>query len=243
MSILDSWLFQTPIAHRGLHNDEFPENSLGAFENAVRNGYPIELDVQCINDGTVVVFHDFKLSRITGRDGYVGTLNRDQLQDVHLNGTEYTLPTFEQVLNTVNGKTPILIEIKNEGKVGSLEKKTYDMLKGYGGDYAVQSFNPYSVEYFKDNAPQVPRGQLSTFFKKDNLSGFFKRWFLTRMKLNKSVSCPDFVSYCVEYLPNKYVTKAALPTLAWTVQSQNQADKAMQFCDNIIFEKFIPDNK
>ena len=56
MSILDSWLFSKPIAHRGLHTDDLPENSIGAFENAVEKGFPIELDIQCINDGSVVVF-------------------------------------------------------------------------------------------------------------------------------------------------------------------------------------------
>lgn len=240
MSILDSWLFKTPIAHRGLHDAQFPENSLGAFENAVKNGFPIELDVHIINDGTVVVFHDSKLSRVTGLDGYVGTLDKQQLKEVHLCKTEYTIPSFEEVLQLVNGKTPILIEIKNEGKIGSLEKKTLEILKSYNGDYAVQSFNPYSLEYFKQTAPEIMRGQLSTFFKKDELNGFFKRYVLTRMKLNKSVSFPDFVSYNVEYLPNKYVTKSALPTLAWTIQNQCQADKAEPFCDNIIFEKFLP---
>lgn len=242
MTILDSRLFSSPIAHRGLHNEELPENSLGAFENAVKNGFPIELDIQCISDGTVVVFHDYKLSRVTGLDGYVGTLTAERLNEVHLGGTEYTLPTLEQVLETVNGQTPLLIEIKNEGKVGGLEKRAYDMLKGYKGEYAVQSFNPYCLAYFKENAPEVMRGQLSTFFKKEDLSGFFKRYFLKRMKLNKTVSCPDFVSYDINYLPNKYVTKTGLPTLAWTVQSQNQADKAAAVCDNIIFERFIPDS-
>ena len=40
MNIKDSWLCKIPIAHRGLHNDEIPENSLAAFENAAKKDYP-----------------------------------------------------------------------------------------------------------------------------------------------------------------------------------------------------------
>ena len=240
MSILDSWLFSKPIAHRGLHTDDLPENSIGAFENAVEKGFPIELDIQCINDGSVVVFHDRKLSRMTGTDGYVSTLESGVLDGLHLCGTEFTIPTFEKVLETVNGKVPILIEIKNEDKIGRLEKRAEEMLRSYGGDYAVQSFNPYSVGYFKQNAPHVMRGQLSTFFTKTELASFFKRYALTRMKLN-NISKPDFISYNAEFLPNKYVARTLLPTLAWTVRCQSQADKISEFCNNIIFEKFIPE--
>ena len=243
MSILDSWRCTRPIAHRGLHNEAMPENSLGAFENAIAHGYPIELDVRTIGDGSVVVFHDGKLSRMSGLDGYVSTLEPEKLGDIHLFGTEYTIPTFEKVLEIVNGRVPILIEIKNEDKVGGLEKSVAEILNAYTGEYAVQSFNPYSLGYFASSMPHVMRGQLSTFFKKEELAGYFRRVFLTKMKLNKSVSKPDFVSYNAEFLPNKYVTRAALPTLAWTVRSSAQADKLAPYCNNIIFEKFIPEIK
>lgn len=241
MSILDSRLFGVPIAHRGLHNEEFPENSLGAFENAVKHGFPIEFDIQIINDDTVVVFHDYKLERMTGLDGYVSTLNKERLKDVRLLGSEFSLPTLEQVLQTVNGKVPLLIEIKNEGQIGSLEKHALEMLNSYAGEYAVQSFNPYSVGYFKQNAPQILRGQLATKFTKADVPNFFKRKALTRMALNKKVSSPDFISYCADFLPNKTVSATSLPVLAWTVRSKAQADKLKGHCDNIIFEKYIPD--
>ena len=58
MDLFNSWLVETPIAHRGLHDKDHPENSISAFARAIDEGYPIELDVQLIADGTVVVFHD-----------------------------------------------------------------------------------------------------------------------------------------------------------------------------------------
>ena len=48
-------------AHRGLHGEGVPENSLSAFARAAEAGYGIELDVQLSRDGTVMVFHDYTL--------------------------------------------------------------------------------------------------------------------------------------------------------------------------------------
>ena len=240
MEIFNSWLVKDYIAHRGLHNTHLPENSLGAFANAINQGYAIELDVQQIADGTVIVFHDYSLSRMTGKDGYTKNLIKAELSSYTLANTEYCIPTLAEVLELVDGQVPLLIEIKNEGKVGSLEKATYELLKDYNGDFAIQSFNPYSLEWFKNNAPHIWRGQLSSFFKGENLS-FTKRITLKCMLLNKKVSCPDFISYNVDNLPNFYVNRfKKLPLLAWVVRSQTEYMKAVKHCDNIIFEGFEP---
>ncbi len=237
----DHWLLSRPIAHRGLHNDEIPENSLAAFGRAIEAGYPIETDVRLIDDGTVVVFHDDRLSRMTGRDGYCSNLTKADLAELRLGKSDETIPTFEDFLRFVNGRTPVLIEIKNENKVGALENKVLQMLRAYGGEYAVQSFNPYSMGYFRQNEPGIVRGQLSCVFDKKDL-GFVRRTLLSRLKLN-SVSCPDFISYGHWCLPNKYVSRTGLPVLAWTVRSQSDADKVALTSDNIIFEGFVPEKK
>ena len=240
MDIFNSWLVTDYIAHRGLHNKDFPENSLGAFMNAIDNGYPIELDVQVISDGTVIVFHDYSLARMTGRDGYTKNLKAEELKDYCLEHTNYIIPTLDEVLKLVDGQVPILIEIKNEGKVGELEKNTWELLKNYNGDFAIQSFNPYSLEWFRINAPKVLRGQLSSYFKGANLS-FFKRFALKRMLLNKKISQPNFISYDAKNLPNRFVNHYKnLPLLAWCIRSQSQYLKIAKYCDNIIFEGFEP---
>ena len=238
MDIKKSWLFSRPIAHRGLHGIDAPENSLAAFGKAIEAGFPIEIDVRPIDDGTVVVFHDDKLTRMTDLDGYVCNMTRSDLEKVRLRNSDERIPTFKEVLEFVDGRTPLLIEIKNDSTVGQLERDTLELLSSYKGEYAVQSFNPYSMEFFKKNAPQIPRGQLSCFFDKKDL-GFFKRFVLKRLKMNK-VSSPDLISYNHANLPNKYVTKTKLPTLAWTVRSNAEMEKCLPYCDNIIFENFIP---
>ena len=238
MDIKKSWLFSRPIAHRGLHDTEVPENSLLAFEKAINEGFPIEIDVRPIDDGTVVVFHDERLTRMTDRDGYVCNLTDADLKEIRLKNSDQKIPTFAEVLEFVNGRAPLLIEIKNESKVGTLERNTLELLNSYKGEFAVQAFNPYSLEIFKKNAPQIQRGQLSCFFEKADLS-LIKRAVLKRLKLNK-VSSPDFISYAGKDLPNKYVTKTKLPVLAWTARSNADMEKFLPYCDNIIFENFIP---
>ena len=240
MDLFNSWLVETPIAHRGLHDKDCPENSLSAFQKAILAGYPIELDVQMIADGTVVVFHDESLSRLTDNDGYIKFLNKSDLEILRLKDSKEKIPTFEEVLKFVDGKVPLLIEIKNSNKVGELEKKVIEMLKNYKGEYASQSFNPYVLEYFYKHAPNILRGQLAGYFKKEKLS-FFKKYALKRMLLNKKISHPDFISYEAKKIPNRFTRKyKKLPLLAWTVRSQSEYIRVVKYCDNVIFEDFEP---
>ncbi|MBO5223239.1 MAG: glycerophosphodiester phosphodiesterase [Clostridia bacterium] len=246
MDLKQTRLFSAPIAHRGLHNADIPENSLAAFENAIAHGYPIELDVRLTDDKAVIVFHDDKLARMTGMDGYVSTLTLADLDSIKLKNSDQKIPTFKEVLDLVDGKVPLLIEIKNEGKPGELEDKTIELLRAYKGEYAVQAFNPFVLEYFRHHAPEIKRGILSALFRKHQLPSFVKRFVLSKMLLN-NIAKPDFITYRHECLPNKYVTKYVkkhnVPVLAWTTENQEETDKVLPHCDNFIFEGFIPNEK
>lgn len=241
MDIFKTWLVETPIAHKGYHGKNIPENSLAAFNLAVEKGYPIELDVQLLSDDTVVVFHDESLARMTGNDGYIKYLNKGDLKSLKLKGTKECIPTLEEVLEVVDGKVPLMIEIKNKYKVGKLEQKVIDLLKNYKGEYAVVSFNPFSLSYFKKHAPNILRGQLAGNLKKEELA-WIKKFLLKRMWFNKKISQPDFISYEASALPNRFVKKyKKLPLVAWTVQSKEEYMRVIKYCDNIIFEKFEPE--
>lgn len=240
MNIKTSRLFTTPIAHRGLHGQDVPENSLLSYQKAIEKGYPIEIDVRIIDDGNVIVFHDDKLGRMTGTDGYASNLRTADLSELHLLGTDQTVPTFEKVLELVNGAVPLLIETKVTAKVGALESAVTKLLKSYKGEFAMQSFDPYSMEYFRKHEPDFVRGQLSTL--SPNGLSFFKRNALAHLKV-AHISDPHFISYHCADLPNKYVGKLGLPTLAWTVRSNAEYEKVKEHCDNIIFERFLPENE
>lgn len=237
-NIFDSFLTNKMFAHRGLWDSESPENSLGAFKKAIDKGYGIELDVNPIENGTPVVFHDSKLSRMTGKDGYIQNLTLDELKKLTLLDSDQQIPTLEEVLNLVDGKTPLLIEIKSQDKIGELEKQVLELLKNYKGEYAIQSFNPYSLAWFYENAPKIWRGQLSSFFKGTKL-GIFKKLVLRRLGMKKTTH-HNFVSYDIKNLPNRFTKRLEVPLLAWTVNNQEEYIKAIQCADNVIFQNFEP---
>ena len=103
-------------AHRGLHSPDksVPENSLAAFAAAADAGYGMELDVQLSKDGEVVVFHDDTLDRVTGVAGRVDAFDWAELKEMPLCGTGHHMPLFTEVLATVAGRTPLIVELKSE---------------------------------------------------------------------------------------------------------------------------------
>ena len=126
------WLTDVYVAHRGLFDNEkgIPENSLPAFELAVKNGFGIETDVQMSKDGVLVVFHDDSLKRMTGAEGNLVDYTFDELRALRLIGTEYQIPTFEEFLAAANGVN-LVVEIKTHANIGEVEQKVYDALKNY----------------------------------------------------------------------------------------------------------------
>ena len=227
------------IAHRGLFdkNNKIPENSIIAFQKAIQNNYSIELDVHLLKDGKIVVFHDDNLKRMTGLDKKVIDCDYEEIQKLKLDNTENKIPLFDDVLRLVDGKVPILIEIKSDRKAGETEKELMKILKDYKGKYAVQSFSPFSVLWFKKNYPEIIRGQLSCKFSKDRMLKI-KKYFLKNLFFN-FLTEPDFVSYSIDSFPNKSVEKfknSGKLVLGWTVRSKDDLEKSKKFCDNIIGE-------
>lgn len=231
------WLLKSPIAHRGLWNDSIPENSLLAYQNAVRNGYPIEIDIYGTKDGEIVVFHDQNTFRLTGANEDIFNLTLVQIKELNINNTEQKIPTLKEVLELVNGRVPLLIEFKNQPDLSYVEKATA-LLKGYSGEFAVQSFSPLILLKIKRLAPNFPLGVLTTK-KFDKNTGFIKRLVVGHMLLNHKVK-PDFISYDKEILFSKKIKKFNGIKLAWTITSKEEFLKAIKVSDNVIFEHFTP---
>lgn len=182
------------FAHRGLHDSEKPENSLAAFAAAVECGYGIELDVRLSKDGELVVFHDDTLDRVSDATGRVDAMTAEELSRVRLKGTDEYVPTFREVLEIVDGRIPLLVEIKEDiGKYG-VTKKTAQMLKEYHGEYIVESFNPFALEYFGTLMPEVARGFLCTNYLKNPKMRTLKYFIVQNMMLNFRCK-PDFIAY------------------------------------------------
>lgn len=234
------WLTSRPIAHRGLHdgNDTIPENSLSAFAKAIKEKYPIELDVQIIRDGTVIVFHDSDLKRICGINKKTKTLTKEALGNHSLFNTDQTIPTLQEVFDLVQGHVPILIEFKTSTLVKGLEKNVLKLLKGYKGAVALQSFNRSSVRWLSRQATTYCVGQLSEL----SLAPKPLNYLVNYIQLNTNMH-PDFIAYDIEDIPNKRITyfkNLGTPILLWTVRNQAQINTHRTIFDNIIFEGFVP---
>jgi glycerophosphoryl diester phosphodiesterase len=87
------------FAHRGGAGD-WPENTMPAFEGAVRLGYRyVETDVHVTLDGKLVAFHDERLDRVTDRSGRIAELTWDEVRRARVDGRE-PIPLLEDLLGT-----------------------------------------------------------------------------------------------------------------------------------------------
>ena len=231
-------------AHRGLHNDERAENSMSAFRAAVEAGYGIELDVRLSKDGELVVFHDDTLVRVCGLEGKVIDFTADQLADFKLSDTEDGIPRFADVLALVDGRIPLLVEIKENASDGAVAKAACKMLSEYKGEFIVESFNPLSLRVVKNELPNVSRGILSHCYLKYPKSRKLLYFLLQSLLLN-FVCRPAFIAYDHRHAKAfglRFVRRFfGVPTLAWTVRSKAEEEVARENgFDGIIFENYIP---
>lgn len=234
-------------AHRGLWNAERPENSLAAFTAAVDGGYGIELDVHLTRDGCLVVHHDSSLKRICGADIVIEKSDLAQLRACRLRQTDEPVPTFDEVLALVDGKVPLIVELKAaDGNSAVLAKAVYERMQRYGGPWCMESFQPSAVQWFRKNAPDVIRGQLAY-----NHAG--KGDTLSRRLLNVGIASmvqnffarPDFIAYeavseSPRSLPMNILRRMRPWLVCWTIRSQADMDKFRSRFDLQIFEGFIP---
>lgn len=241
-----AWLTNTPIAHRGLHNEQFPENSFGAFVRGAKAGYNLELDVHLTRDGEIVVVHDENMKRVTGEDLLITACDRDTWRGLKLCGTEEGIPTLQEVLDMVDGRVGLVIEIKKDKcyEVGVLEEKLVAQLAAYKGNFVIKSFDPYVVGWMRKHAPHIVTGQLSSNFESDKKKYSLMVRLVGKHLLMLPFNKAQFVSFDASNLPNRAVArckKRGMPILAWTIRSQQQADEARKYADVIIFEHFIPE--
>lgn len=236
-------LTEWDYAHRGLHDKNAPENSLAAFEKAVQAGYGIELDVRVTRDNVLVVHHDETLKRSCDDDRRVCDVPLSDLQQLSLFGTKEYIPTFDEVLALVNGRVPLIVELKTDFANKELAEQVYERLKRYHGVYCVESFDPFAVRWFKKNAPNVVRGQLAFMpsLKGQPAVEAIKRVALGYLLVN-FLSRPDFIAYGYETDTNlsfRFVANVFRPLLAaWTVKNGEVYNELQKYYDIQIFEQF-----
>ena len=241
MAELRKWKF----AHRGLHDEKLPENSMGAFRAALENGYGIELDVHLLADGNLAVIHDSTLKRVTGAEGIVEDLVTEDLKNYHLGGTEETIPTFRELLDLYEGKAPLIVELKPvKGNHNALTAKAVEMLENWNGLYCIESFDPRCIYWLKKNRPDICRGQLSGdhFQSKDKMSAWLK--FVLTWHMENFLILPDFVAYRFvdrKNIGNFLVRKFwGVQGVSWTLRTWEEYNAAVKEGWIPIFENIKP---
>lgn len=239
-------LQQYRYAHRGLHNEERPENSLAAFRAAVAQGYGAELDVHLTADNRLVVFHDSQTGRICGTDLTIEDSTLEQLRQLRLNGTEQTIPKLHEVLALFEQTTPLVIELKTfRGNAAALCERVFQELDAYSGVYCVESFDPRVLQWLRANRPAVCRGQLAAMFPR-GAGGipFWQRFALSHL-LTSCATVPDFIAY--EYHSRRKTASLNLcrglwgvQEVSWTVRSEADMRQLEKLGNLVIFENFEP---
>jgi glycerophosphoryl diester phosphodiesterase len=229
------WLTRWEYAHRGLHGEGVPENSLAAARGAIAVGMGIECDIQRSSDDQAMVFHDWDLARLTGQQGETGQTTGAAMAALRYIDSDEAPATLPELLALVAGRVPILIEIKS--------KPDYDVfrtcqivaraLDHYTGDHAVMSFDPRVARWFRQNAAQTCTGLVM----REDERGFTQQAWQRRLAL--WIAEPDFLAYHIAALPSPWVASLrakGLPVLTWTVNSPETRARATEQADALISE-------
>jgi glycerophosphoryl diester phosphodiesterase len=151
------------IAHRGASRDR-PENTLAAFDEALRQGADgIELDLQLSRDGVPVVYHDRTLARAGGGRRRVAACELTELQRLDPAPGGPHIPTLERVLERYGGRTELLLELKAREGAGGRERherlaRTVARMidsRGLHRDVSVLSFELAMLAACRDEAPRL----------------------------------------------------------------------------------------
>jgi glycerophosphoryl diester phosphodiesterase len=233
-----AWLRSTPIAHRGLHDSQNDENSLGAFSNAISHGYAIELDVRLTKDGEIVIMHDNELDAL-GLDATVSDTSLADLKRLSLPRSGDRVPTFAEALAHIGGRTPILIDVKDFGIPGELEEKMMSALQGYEGEYAVQAFNPLVCRWFRRYDKGIPTGLLLA-----DPPSFRAGWFRNlKDNLFSMIAKPGFIGYnysdLTPEIAERYRENGVI-LLGWGLSGETPSAIEASLVDNVIFDLAPP---
>ncbi|WP_144379240.1 glycerophosphodiester phosphodiesterase [Mesorhizobium amorphae] len=234
-----SWLTARPIAHRGFHdlNDKRWENTLSAFSAAIERGYAIECDVHLSADGVPIVIHDDDLRRLTGTEGFVWQRTAAEMAQLRVGGTDDHPPTLRELLDLVDGRVPLVVEIKGTpGHDAGLVKAVGRLLKRYEGQVAIMSFDHWLIREFETEAPGIPGG----------LTAYGTANHETEAHFSMLAHGIAFTSYAAGDLPNRFVSfvreKLGMPVITWTIRDQPAIDLTFRYADQMTFEGFEPDH-
>lgn len=237
-------LTHSTFIHRGLWDAQHPENSLGAFARAVAAGYGIECDVRMSVDGVPFVFHDTTAMRMTGCAGRVDAQTMAYLHTLDLQRTKYHIPSLQDVLQTVGGRVPLLLEIKPRyTHRAQFVSALVQVLARYDGPYSISSFDAFLACAIKRRMSQVAVGyHCSDYPENHPVIATAKRWGAS-VFLRASGFAPDFfvvrASYLARYGDPRRTHEKNQPLLTWGACNRTERRHIRQYGANEIREPIV----
>jgi glycerophosphoryl diester phosphodiesterase len=182
----------------------------------MKGNYAIECDVHLTKDNQVVVFHDSDLQRLTGRTGFAHEYSLADLCTMQIGGTGDCIPSLKQMLDLVDGKVPLVIELK--GDAGHDDGLVHHLIRE-----------------FKKLIPTVPAGLTAEGLRDVDMEAHFSM-------LAYGI---DFVSYNVHHLNNRFVKfvreRLSMPVITWTVRTKQDLAVTLEYAEQATFELMVPD--
>lgn len=225
-------------AHRGLHDQNRPENSMSSFRAALEAGFGIELDIHLMKDGNLAVIHDSSLKRTAGVDVTIEQLTAAELTQFTLCNTREHIPLFSQVLEMYQGKAPLIIELKcTNNNHAALCEATCKLLDNYDGLFCLESFDPRCIRWLRKNRPDLVRGQLSENWMRGNFKMPWVLRFLMTYHFSNIYTRPDFIAY---KFADRKVFGTDICRKLWKIQGVSWTLKTPGDCECAVKEGWIP---
>lgn len=217
------------IGHRGACGYE-PENTLASFKKALNLGVDmIELDVHALKTGELVVIHDDKLERTTNGRGSIYDLTLDKLRKLDAGKGQY-VPTLKEIIEFVNRRVPINIELKGPGTAKGVSR-VIDKYLSLGWDrdhFFVSSFNHVELDKFRSLKPDIKIGTVIYGTPLDYAA------FASKIK---SYS----INISLEFISREFVRdakKRGLKVFVFTVNDQDDAKKVLDLKVDGVFSDY-----
>jgi glycerophosphoryl diester phosphodiesterase len=231
------------FAHRGASRVA-PENTLPAFEAAIRSGADgVELDVQYSSDGHLVVIHDLTLEKLTNGIGRVTAQPLAVLRALDAGshfGPEFAgtrIPILGEVLDLLRGRLLVNVELKSADTASAgigadvvAAVRAHDM----ADQVVVSSFNPFALRRAKKAGPEIECALLVA----SDLPGWMQ-WGLTRRYSRADGIHPEAAMVNAAYVA--WAHKHSLPLRVWTVDDEAEIRRLLALgVDAVITD--VPDH-
>ncbi len=258
-----SWLTDNKksIIHRGVMKDNLKPHTKGAYDYCITKGYPMEVDLLQMKDGTIIVARDDQDISEYGYDKKLSELSKLDLKNINKKANDADkILTFKEFLELIGGKIPVLIEIKTltkemtpelESYVNEIVKILHEYARVYSScfrmkyntqelGFAVHSADPNVLKLIKEKDCLIPCGIITKDFSPiaEEVGEEFCNLHLTGGYTE--IVTPDFISSEIGFLgsetPRKIAKKLNIPVIGWTVMDEDDQELAIEYCDNMIIE-------